>query len=100
VADARFVKPLDTDLIASLASRCGTVVTVEDNVALGGFGSAVLEALAAAGMAHVPVRRLGVPDEPVRHGPRSRLLDAMGLTPEGIAAAVRAAVKSSLPRGE
>jgi len=100
VADARFVKPMDTDLIAALASRCGTVVTVEDGVAAGGFGSAVLEALAAAGMAHVPVRCLGAPDAPVPHGARSRLLEAMGLSAEGIAAAVRAAVESSVPRGE
>ena len=100
VADARFVKPMDTDLIAALASRCGTVVTVEDGVAAGGFGSAVLEALAAAGMAHVPVRCLGAPDAPVPHGARSRLLEEMGLSSEGIAAAVRAAVESSVPRGE
>jgi 1-deoxy-D-xylulose-5-phosphate synthase len=94
VADARFVKPLDDELITALAGRCGALLTVEDNVAAGGFGSAVLELLAASGVRHLPVRCLGIPDEPVRHGARSRLLEAMGLTAEGIAHAARSVVES------
>lgn len=88
VVDARFVKPLDEDLILSWAARTGRVVTVEEHVVQGGFGSAVLEALARAGL-RVPVRTLGIPDEYVPHGERGQWLEHYGLTPAGVAASAR-----------
>jgi 1-deoxy-D-xylulose-5-phosphate synthase len=67
VIDARFAKPLDAGLLLEQGARCGVLVTVEDHALAGGFGSAVLEALADAGSA-VRVRRLGLPDRFVDHG--------------------------------
>ena len=68
VINARFVKPLDTATILSLAERIGKVITIEDGVIMGGFGSAVLEALAGAGLKDVQIRNLGIPDEFIEHG--------------------------------
>ena len=68
VVNARFVKPLDTATILPLAERIGKVITIEDGVVMGGFGSAVLEALAAAGIKDVQVTNLGIPDDFVEHG--------------------------------
>ena len=73
VINARFVKPLDTALILPLAQRIGKVITVEDGVLMGGFGSAVLEALAADGITDVQVTTLGIPDEFIAHGDTSQL---------------------------
>jgi len=86
VVDARFVKPLDAKLILEVAQRCGALVTVEENSVAGGFGSAVLELLQENGVA-VALRRLGLPDRFIEHGPRVTLLEMNGLTPAGIAAA-------------
>ena len=85
VVDARFVKPLDTALLDELAETHGRVVTIEENVLAGGFGSAVAEHLADS---PVRVRRFGLPDSFVAHGDRERLLADLGLTAESIAAAV------------
>ena len=68
VVNARFVKPLDTATILPLAERIGKVITIEDGVVMGGFGSAVLEALAAADIKDVQVTNLGIPDDFVEHG--------------------------------
>ncbi len=68
VINARFVKPLDTATILPLAERIGQVITIEDGVIMGGFGSAVLEAIAAAGLKDVQIRNLGIPDEFIEHG--------------------------------
>ena len=68
VLNARFVKPLDIETILLLAERIGKIITIEDGVVMGGFGSAVLEALAAAGMTDVQVTNLGIPDEFIEHG--------------------------------
>ena len=68
VVNARFVKPLDTAMILPLAERIGKVITIEDGVLMGGFGSAVLEALAAAGIGNIQVTNLGIPDEFIEHG--------------------------------
>jgi 1-deoxy-D-xylulose-5-phosphate synthase len=88
VADARYVRPLDTDLVLGLAQRTRRLLTVEDGVAAGGFGSAVLEALAAAAGPAAPadckVRVLGLPDEPLPHGAVSCQLRACGLDAQGI----------------
>lgn len=90
VVNARFVKPLDADLISSLASETGAVVTAEEHAVQGGFGSAVLEALAARGLSGVAVRLLGLPDEFIPHCDRRATLAALGLDAAGIA---RAAVE-------
>jgi 1-deoxy-D-xylulose-5-phosphate synthase len=87
VINARFVKPLDRDLILERAAAIGLVLTVEENVLAGGFGAAVLEAIEQAGLAGVETRRLGVDDAFVGHGPSELLRRSLGLDAEGIAAA-------------
>ncbi|ADK85292.1 deoxyxylulose-5-phosphate synthase [Desulfarculus baarsii DSM 2075] len=89
VVNARFVKPLDDELICQLAQRCGRVVTVEENMLAGGFGAAVLEALAAHGL-RPKTRLIGVNDRYVEHGAQGKLRQRLGLTPEAVAAAARA----------
>ncbi len=83
VADMRFVKPLDTELVLRLARGHDALVTVEEGCTMGGAGSAVLECLAAAGVA-VPVLVLGLPDEFVEHGDPAKLLSLCGLDAAGI----------------
>src|SRR4028119_1799801 len=88
VVNARFVKPLDIELIAPLAKRIGRVVTLEEGCIMGGFGSAVTEAL----MEHdvvVPVKRLGVPDQLVDHAKPDEAKAELGLTGSKIAERVR-----------
>ena len=85
VVDPRFVKPLDEELILDAVRNAGRIVTVEENVLAGGFGSAVVEALAAAGNEDAAVLRIGMPDSFIEHGTaadqRKRLqLDAEGIT--------------------
>ena len=85
VVNARFVKPLDTELIISIARSHRLIVTAEDAYLAGGFGSAVMELLEAHGLQDsVRVVRMGVPDEIVTHGDPKRLLAAYGLNAEGI----------------
>ena len=88
VINARFVKPLDRERIVALARRCGALVTVEEHSAMGGFGSAVLEALAEAGVP-LPTRCLAVPDRLVEHGDPGEILASLGLDADGIERAVR-----------
>ncbi len=73
VINPRFVNPLDGDLICHWVEKTGKVVTVEDNVKKGGFGSAVLELLAKRSLFNIPVRILGLPDRFVEHGPQEIL---------------------------
>ena len=73
VVNARFVKPLDTETILPLAERIGKVITIEDGVRMGGFGSAVLEALATARITDVQITNLGIPDEFIEHGDTEQL---------------------------
>jgi 1-deoxy-D-xylulose-5-phosphate synthase len=90
VVNARFVKPLDTDLIVPLAKRIGRVVTLEEGCIMGGFGSALTEAL----MEHdvvVPVKRIGVPDQLVEHAKPDEAKSELGLTGSQIAERVREA---------
>jgi 1-deoxy-D-xylulose-5-phosphate synthase len=95
VVDARFAKPLDTDLLESLARSHDLIVTVEDNVLMGGFGSAVLEALADADlMGETRVIRFGIPDRYVTHGKPALLREEIGLTPEAIVERVTDVVES------
>ena len=84
VVNARFVKPLDRELILNLARRIKKVVTVEENVLQGGFGAAVLELLAQEGL-NIPVKMIGLPDKFIEHGAPDLLREKYGLTPEKIA---------------
>lgn len=79
VVNARFAKPLDTELILPLASRIGRVVTLEEGCLMGGFGSAVAEALLDADIV-VPVKRIGVPDVLVEHAEPEQSKATLGLT--------------------
>jgi 1-deoxy-D-xylulose-5-phosphate synthase len=88
VANMRFIKPLDLDLLLRLAREHDQLVTVEEGAAMGGAGSAVAEALAAAGIAK-PLLILGLPDVFIEHGDPAALLGAAGLDAAGIAGAVR-----------
>lgn len=90
VVNARFVKPLDAELVCRLARESGRLVTVEEGVLAGGFGSAVVEALADAGVTGTKITRLGIGDEFVPAGDAELLLGERSLTAEGIADAVRA----------
>jgi 1-deoxy-D-xylulose-5-phosphate synthase len=93
VADARFAKPLDGALIESLATEHDLLVTVEDGVLNGGFGSAVVEHLADGDLLdETRVLRLGLPDRYVTHGKPELLREEIGLDPEAIAARVAEAV--------
>jgi 1-deoxy-D-xylulose-5-phosphate synthase len=87
VANMRFVKPLDTELVAYLARSHEALVTVEENVVAGGAGSAVAEALAAAGFS-IPILHLGLPDEFIDHGDPAVLLEHCGLDAKGIASSI------------
>ncbi len=84
VVNARFVKPLDESLILSLAAKHGRVLTVEENVLAGGFGSAVLEILADHDLFGITVKRLGIPDVFVEHGTQAILRKQYGLDTPGI----------------
>jgi len=79
VVNCRFVKPLDVDLICSLATKIPRIITVEENVLHGGFGSAVLEALSDEGVTRIQVERIGVADTFVEHGPQQLLRSLYGL---------------------
>ena len=87
VANMRFAKPLDIELVLQLARSHDALVTVEEGCLAGGAGSAVLEALSTAGVA-TPVLRLGLPDEFVEHGDPAKLLALCGLDAAGIEQAV------------
>jgi len=88
VVNARFVKPLDAALLERIEAAPWTV-TVEENALPTGFGSAVLELVADAGLAAGPIRRLGLPDRFIEHGERGELLAELGLDAVGIARACR-----------
>lgn len=89
VVNARFVKPLDRELILSVARECGVLMTVEENALIGGFGSAVLELLADEPISGLRIKRLGIPDRFIEHGTQAELRHLLGLDAEGIAAAVK-----------
>lgn len=89
VINSRFLKPLDGDLLCDWAKRIGKVLTVEENVLLGGFGSAVLELFQERGLFSIRVKRLGIPDLFVEHGPQSLLRAKYGIDENGILGAVQ-----------
>jgi 1-deoxy-D-xylulose-5-phosphate synthase len=84
VADARFAKPLDADLIVTLAAEHDLIVTVEDNVVAGGFGSAVAELMMDRNLGACRLLRCGLPDSYVGHGEVRLLREDIGLTPARI----------------
>jgi 1-deoxy-D-xylulose-5-phosphate synthase len=89
VINARFVRPLDEELILKTAAAIKKIITVEENMLQGGFGSAVLELLAEKGFTDIVVKRLGIPDEFVRHATQAGQRHKYGLDEEGIILAVR-----------
>ena len=93
VADMRFVKPLDTELIDQLAATHSLIVTVEENVIAGGAGSAVTEYLHQRGE-NVAVLQLGLPDTFVDHGNHLTLLSQLGLDAEGIVQSIQQQLQS------
>ena len=92
VADARFAKPIDAGLMAQLAAEHNLLVTVEEGVLAGGFGSAVWETLSDAGAATTRILRVGLPDRYVTHGKPALLHEEIGFTGERIAERVRKAI--------
>jgi 1-deoxy-D-xylulose-5-phosphate synthase len=78
VVNARFVKPLDEELILKLARETGAIITIEENVVAGGFGSAVLELLAREGVA-IPVQNIGIPDRIFDHASQDSLRKQAGI---------------------
>ncbi|MDD3784160.1 MAG: 1-deoxy-D-xylulose-5-phosphate synthase [Hydrogenophaga sp.] len=90
VANMRWVKPLDLELLRELANTHDALVTVEEGCVMGGAGSAVIEALQAEGIA-MPVLPLGLPDEFVEHGDPAKLLAQLGLDAAGIERSIREA---------
>ncbi len=87
VVNARFVKPLDAELILSVARQTGRIITIEENALQGGFGSAVLELLYDNNLQDVQVRRLGIPDRYIEQGSQTQLRKDVGIDAEGIASA-------------
>ncbi len=89
VVDPIFVKPLDINLLVDAARTTGRIVTVEENVLAGGFGSAVVEGLAAVGMEDIAVHRIGMPDSFIEHGAAVDQRRRLQLDAEGIARQIR-----------
>jgi len=93
VVNARFVKPLDKDLLRDVLTRVPNIITVEDHVIAGGFGAAILEFLAEEGISNVRVRRLGVPDRFIPHGTQDELRKLCGFDREAITQTVLQVVR-------
>jgi 1-deoxy-D-xylulose-5-phosphate synthase len=93
VINPRFAKPLDRALIPEVARRVGRVLTVEEHMLAGGFGSAVLELFEELRLGRIQVARLGIPDVLVEQGSQAGVRARFGLTVEGIQAAAEALVK-------
>lgn len=96
VANMRWAKPLDVDLLLQLARSHDAIVTVEEGALPGGAGSAVLEALQMAGLLK-PVLTLGLPDRFIEHGDHATLLAGLGLDAAGMAASIRQRFAALLP---
>ncbi len=91
VINARFAKPIDIETIATWAERSRRVITIEENVRIGGFGQQVRDGLAAKGLASIPVEILSLPDNWVEHGTQPIIRGECGLDEAGITRAVLAA---------
>jgi 1-deoxy-D-xylulose-5-phosphate synthase len=94
VVNARFVKPLDMELIGEVARRVRYLVTVEEGCRMGGFGSGVLEVLSEQGITHLRTKILGLPDWYIEQGPQDLLRERYGLTADGIYESVKTLVAS------
>jgi 1-deoxy-D-xylulose-5-phosphate synthase len=90
VINARFAKPLDEELLATVAATCGRVVTIEENVEAGGFGSGVLEFYSNRAATAPRVKIVGLPDQFIEHGPQAYWRDQFNLSAEGIVREVKA----------
>ncbi len=99
VINARFVKPLDEELIVAWACKCGRVITVEENVLAGGFGSGILELFEKKGLL-IPVKRLGINDCFVEHGSRAGLLSHLNLDANSIYRAALSLVDYKVAKGQ
>ncbi|MDP3790412.1 MAG: transketolase C-terminal domain-containing protein, partial [Candidatus Omnitrophota bacterium] len=84
VVDARFIKPIDEEMLEKICHDIRRIVTLEDGVLEGGFGSAVLEFIEKRNLKGVKVKRIGIPDKFIEHGKRSELFLKYNLTPEAI----------------
>ena len=89
VINARFAKPIDTNVINRAIQESGFVITIEEGTLCGGFGSAVLESANDAGLNTSHLKRLGIPDHFIEHGNRNELLIDLGLDVAGIITAAR-----------
>jgi 1-deoxy-D-xylulose-5-phosphate synthase len=99
VVNARFVKPLDLDMVRDVAGRLPVVMTIEDNVIVGGFGSAVCEALQSLQKADTPVKLHGLPDGWVEHGTPAELYQLVKLDAAGIADTAASYLRSRQTHG-
>jgi len=93
VVNGRFIKPVDMEMLLRVAEKTGRILTVEENTTIGGFGSAVSEALAKAGVT-VPMTHMGLPDAFMPHGSQASLRKKAGLDKEGIKEAIKDWLKS------
>jgi 1-deoxy-D-xylulose-5-phosphate synthase len=98
VVNCRFVKPLDVELIGPLAEKIPRIITVEENVRQGGFGSAVLEEFNDSGITGFQLERIGIPDTFVEHGPQNLLRSKYGVDAEAIVETAKRLVTSSSKR--
>jgi 1-deoxy-D-xylulose-5-phosphate synthase len=98
VVNARFVKPLDRDLLRPLLARIPTLITVEDHALAGGFGSAILEFMSDEAISDVRVKRLGVPDRFVPHGTQDELRKICGFDKDAITQATLQMVRRAKKR--
>jgi 1-deoxy-D-xylulose-5-phosphate synthase len=87
VVNMRFIKPIDEDMVVSIAAQHRAIITIEENAVAGGAGSAVAEFLAAEG-ALLPLHQIGIPDRFIEHGSRESCLAAAGLDAAGLAATI------------
>jgi 1-deoxy-D-xylulose-5-phosphate synthase len=97
VINSRFLKPLDSNLLCDWAKRVGKVLTIEENVLQGGFGSAVLELFQERGLFSIQVKRLGIPDLFVEHGSQALLREKYGIDENGIFKGVREMFEEEWP---
>ena len=98
VVNCRFVKPLDVELICSLAKKIPRIITVEENIRQGGFGSAVLEEFNDSGITGFQLERIGIPDTFVEHGPQNLLRSKYGIDAEAIVETAKHLMTSSSKR--
>lgn len=94
VINGRYVKPMDNEMLTSLSHEVPRILTVEENVLIGGFGSGVMELFSEEGIA-IPVKRLGIPDRFLPHGSQSILRKSIGIDKEGIKRFIQQWLKSA-----